>query len=97
MQPSAPGCIPRRAAHGAALCCLGDVVRWRAAQGVWEVFGHASVAITGDVDETSVQRGFSGGAGSVQRRTLIKVGGQTRWSNVKTILKQDYFEFSPGR
>jgi len=38
-----------RASHTATLCCLGDVVRWSATQLVSEVFGHASVAITGDI------------------------------------------------
>jgi integrase len=38
-----------RASHTAALCCLGDVVAGVPLKVVSEVFGHASVAVTGDI------------------------------------------------
>ena len=68
-----------RAAPTAALCCLGDVVRWRAAQG-----GLRSLRSRQRRDHrrhlwARQPRGFAGCTDSPQRRPLVKRGAQ-RWS-----------------
>jgi integrase len=60
---------------------------------VSEVFGHASVAITGDIYGHVSPEGFAGGADSAQRRSLLKKVVK-RWSGEKMILKHNYFRIT---
>jgi hypothetical protein len=52
----------------------------------FEVFGHASVAITGDIYGHVSPEGFAGGPDPAQRRPSGKKVVTERWSNVKMIL-----------
>ena len=61
-----------------SLLLLDEPSAGLAPKAVSEVFGHASVAITGDIYRHVSPEGFSGGAGSPQRRTLMKKVGQKR-------------------
>ncbi len=67
--PASVGLHTRR--HSAATMMLSAGVPLK----VVAVFGHASVAITGDT-YGHVSRAFLGSAGSAQRRALMKKGGQ---------------------
>ena len=58
---------------------------------VSEVFGHASVAITGDI-YGHVSPDVSREALTRLSDALSRKGGQKRWSNVKMILKHNYFD-----
>ena len=79
-----------RAAHTAALSCFSDVVRWRAAQG-----GIGGLRSRERCDHrrhlwARQSRSFAGGAGSAQRRPLVKQvvikGGQ----KAKPIMKPSH-------